>query len=717
MVLRRASFAAACLLFLFRADAQVLPKIADDEDSYYTNVGNLALTITNFGTVGTRNRYWPNQPSCEYPKGSRIEHMYQGGLWVGGKPRNRTGIVAAVSTGVTDRSGSSGEGYEYTTAPGERMLLRSSLSDSRYFDVSAISHQDLVADYSDRRTRVPASGDSIWNHQPLGIDIRQEAFAWNYPFAEYFIILSYTIVNASPDTLDDVYLGFWANNVVRNTNFVRPGTTGYFDYGGNGYDSLRRMMYTFEFQPSPGSIPADSYVGIALLGTTPFPEAVDSLAQLYQRTFFNAWRFRSSSGTQAYFSPTDDYNSDRYLSRYTRMTQSLPQGNIDALRLAAGNYTTMLSTGPFHTLAPAETLQVVFAVVCAKKDGSDLERLDQVEQRRTLNAHLQWAQQTYSGEDINGNNRLDLGEDIVSRGPGGLLYGGDGLLTRYVLPTPPARPRVRVEVANENIAVYWDRVSAEESRDPISGLLDFEGYRIYRSKPGADFLSNENFLLSVALAGEFDRADNSIGYNTGFDAIRLAQPRTFPGDTLADGSLAEYWYRFPPANANVTHLNGWQYLYGVSAFDRGDLANNLTSLESAQSIVRAVAGTPATSDPNREVFVYPNPYYAKAYWDGTGERARKIYFANLPARAVITIYTIAGDVVAELHHDADNAGNDIEWFNRFGDRTQQPTFSGGEHAWDLITKNDQALASGLYLFAVKNLDGGDVKTGKFVVIK
>ena len=43
--------------------------------------------------------------------------------------------------------------------------------------------------------------------------------------------------------------------------------------------------------------------------------------------------------------------------------------------------------------------------------------------------------------------------------------------------------------------------------------------------------------------------------------------------------------------------------------------------------------------------------------------------------------------------------------------------SGGEHAWDLITDNDQAIATGLYLFSVKDLSNGNIKTGKFLIVK
>src|SRR5438128_1100246 len=77
---------AVCLYNTFDhvATAQIsLQKTADDIERKYTSVGNIGLTVTNFGTVGTRNNFWPNQPSCEYPRGSRIEHIYQGALWVG----------------------------------------------------------------------------------------------------------------------------------------------------------------------------------------------------------------------------------------------------------------------------------------------------------------------------------------------------------------------------------------------------------------------------------------------------------------------------------------------------------------------------------------------------------------------------------------------------------------------------------------------------------
>jgi hypothetical protein len=465
------------------------------------------------------------------------------------------------------------------------------------------------------------------------------------------------------------------------------------------------MMYTFDFDGIPTPPAADSYVGVKLLGSFPFPLGVDSTGNLKNRTFFNAWIFRSSSGDPAYFSPADDAaNIGGARSRYERLSSSLTPGQIAPLRTRPDNMTTLLSTGPFRQLLPGDSLQVVFGVVCARKFGTAPANQDTREQRRTLYTNAGFAQQAYDGEDVNGNNSLDPGEDI----------NGNGRLDHFQLPQPPRPPKVKAVVENQKVTIYWDKSSSESSVDPITRQQDFEGYRIYRSNAGADFTNPDDLLLTLALVGEFDRPGNSVGYNTGFGRIALTQPKKFSADTI------EYWYKFPPEGESVTHLNGWQYLYGVAAFDRGDSAAGVVSLQSKTEIRRVIPGTDTTGAQSRQVGVYPNPYYVNAGWDGRTEpeRTRKLYFYNLPARCQIKIYTLAGDVVADIHHDgATYDGSNIEWFRRFGGSQTSPQFSGGEHAWDLITKFDQAIATGMYLFTVKNSDSGEVKTGKFLIIK
>ena len=127
-------------------------------------------------------------------------------------------------------------------------------------------------------------------------------------------------------------------------------------------------------------------------------------------------------------------------------------------------------------------------------------------------------------------------------------------------------------------------------------------------------------------------------------------------------------------------------------------------------------GTPPVEDQNIQISVYPNPYYGEAYWDGSSERLRKIYFFNLPAVCEITIYTLAGDIVKRIQHTSESNGSDISWFETFASDGKQ-ILAGGEQPWDLISDSDQAIATGMYLFTVKDQNNGDIKTGKFLIIK
>ena len=99
--------------------------------------------------------------------------------------------------------------------------------------------------------------------------------------------------------------------------------------------------------------------------------------------------------------------------------------------------------------------------------------------------------------------------------------------------------------------------------------------------------------------------------------------------------------------------------------------------------------------------------------DGFGSRNKIIWFQNLPQTAEIRIFTLAGDLVNIIEHDESYQGADVQNI----DNQKSPQMSGGEHAWDLITMHDQAAATGLYLFSVEDKSSGQVKEGKFLIIK
>lgn len=240
--------------------------------------------------------------------------------------------------------------------------------------------------------------------------------------------------------------------------------------------------------------------------------------------------------------------------------------------------------------------------------------------------------------------------------------------------------------------------------DRVSGEMDFEGYRVYSSDLGQDINPNARLIR------EFDKPNNNIGFDVGFNEVELDEPVTFEGDTV------EYYYRYDLTNL----LSGWQYQVSVTAFDRGDSEFGVESLETStnSNAVRVFPGTPVNEnfgDDGFEVGVYPNPYKVNAAWDGPNEGDRKLYFYNLPSKAEIRIYTIAGDIVAELDHDSETYNGDVSWFDDFSDDPR--VLPGGEHAWDLQSEANQILTTGLYLFTVKDLTTGEIEKGKLTIIK
>ena len=678
-----------------------LNKTMDDDNSKYTNVGNIGLTVTNFGMYGNGFALWPQQPSCEYPLGSGIEHIFDGSLWVGGyissdaQGHNRVGPF--VTTGSVDASSVStrGGGFEFTNAPGSRIVERSSLLDSRYYNPDAVSHQDFVMDYTDTN-RVLQNGETIQNHSPLGITVHQETYAWNFPFADFFVIMNYTIKNVTNKYIDSVFVGLWTDAVVRNTKITSPRTgASFFDKGGEGYSSAMKMAYTYDATGDVGY--TNSYVGIQLLGSTPtldstFMDGQDTLPTVN----FVSWQYKNT-GDPNFFSPTTDVDRYRKMNGYFGGSNRYGKGvNPSALK-DPSNRSELITRGPFRSIAPGDSINVVYAIVCAKKYGNDPMNLDTDEQKTNLYSNGDWALRAYYGNDRNRNGKLDPGEDIY----------GDGKIHRYVLPAPPTSPLVKVVPQNTKVTIYWDN-RAENSIDPISGKKDFEGYRLYRTEPGFDLDLSEDARSSLVMLAQFDSSGNSIGFNTGFGKVKLQQPVTLEGDTT------KYYYKYELDNL----LNGWQYLFSVTAFDKGDPENNLSSLESSPliSLNRVLPGTLPNNNDQAEVGVYPNPYYGNAYWDGGTERLRKIYFYNLPHNCEIYIYTLSGDIVKKIYHDQNSNGSNIKWFQTYASDGKQ-VMTGGEDAWDLLTDHDQAIATGLYLFTVKDLKTGVIKRGKFLVIK
>ncbi|OYU94913.1 MAG: hypothetical protein CFE21_14640 [Bacteroidetes bacterium B1(2017)] len=677
--------------------------------SRYTNAGRIGLSINNYGTYGrpTVRSNTQGPPSMAFPRGSGVEHLFESGIWIGALVN---GQVRVSTSSVDASSGYStgGSGFEFTQL--SSIKERSKLPSSASYSSSAISHQDFSMLQTDSFVVIPGTSIPISGHQnPLGAVIKLETYAWNFPFADFFVICNYEITNTSTNRWDSVFLGTFSDLVVRNVNVTRDAGTAFFNKGRNGVDAKYNTLFAYQsygddidFTKSYGAI---QFLGIDWRGMFFNPQKPDTFLSLgypAPRVNYNFWNFNSIA--TPWNTPSND--QERYLKLANTIDSTTLYGADGPILGVPANWLQLLSAGPIVNVNPGEKFNFTFAFVCAKQKEplsylppASSSIVTSISSQKELTDNLKRTRATYVGEDVNEDGRYAPELDL----------NGNGKLDRYILPEPPESPLTKVITSESKIEVYWTNKS-EYSIDPITRTRDFEGYRIYRSNAGDDLALN---LISDAnLISQWDSIGNDFGFNNGFSLIKLAEPKMFEGDTT------KYYYKYTLDNIS----NGWQYLVVVTAFDKGDKILGIPSLESSftENEIRAFAGTKPndfTGADAKKVGVYPNPYNTTAAWDGGTSRTKKLYFYNLPSKCEIHIYTNSGDLIATLSHNSDTyKGEGIGWTTNYGN-AEKTTMSGGEHAWDVLSDSKTTLSTGVYLFTVKDTKTGEIQSGSFAVIK
>jgi len=217
---------------------------------------------------------------------------------------------------------------------------------------------------------------------------------------------------------------------------------------------------------------------------------------------------------------------------------------------------------------------------------------------------------------------------------------------------------------------------------------------------------------SIFYFTKHDYNASKLGVNTPITKIYPDAPPPsappLPSDYTDDGYLKYYEYQMVIDSLLPTV----PYWVSVTAFDFGSPSSGLEPLESGKTIQAVSAfpdGSRDTVVSQRKVYIYPNPYriddpYRRKGFEGrtqpdrSDDRVRAIYFANLPPKCTIRIFTLDGDLVRQLDHDFD------------------PSDPNASHdKWDMITRNTQMIVSGIYYWTVQD-DKGSVQIGKLVVI-
>ncbi len=633
---------------------------ASPRKDMYTNVGIIGLTVTNLGYVGN-GFVSPFQPSCEYPLNSHVEHMFLGGIWVGA--RTPDGSIH-VSTGAQDASNlvAGDEIREFTDDPDEPVLIWSNSQNSDNFNPAALATQHIQVVFNDY-ARVESG-----NHVPLGLKVVLRALAWGNPYADDFVILDYAVINISGGELRDVYVGFWNDTSVGNTEQNNPydpqaaqGWNYYDDMNGGwgppGWglpafavpenDDKIWMMYEHDDDGDEGL--ATSWVGCRLLGTIPAVEPAEG----QRPVSYNSWQFRHVPAQDDEYYADDDIEHENLLpGKYQIMGDgAFTVGETQEIDYTIpSDWVGLLATGPFPYLAPDDTIHVTFAITC----GAD---------SLSLLANSKVAQVAY-----------DDGFSIPAGPPSPVLdfaFENDTVILSWA-------PGDSLDAEGQPLPTDSPLRSPEQHISTITGRPDFQGYRIYRYQ--GEVISENPYAIATLVA-QFDKIDG-VGFDTGLPPLNDEGKREFRDTGLLDG--------FP-------------YWYSVVSYSAPDLEEGLPEFQSGfNENARLVYPGPAPAGRDggsTTIGVYPNPYRAGSMFDnrsGETELGRKIWFTGLPARSRIQVFNLAGEVVKTLYHDDPVSG-------------QEP--------WDLLSDPVRAIASGLYIYVVKDLDTGEIQRGKLVIIK
>ena len=500
---------------------QLAPK-PSTVDQIIHNVGNIATTVDNWGYIGGYMFY--GLPSGEWPRGSGHDYLAEVRYWIGG--------VNSVGDTIVANSYDDFQALETDSTAANPYMILLSTDTSRYLSYDP---SDTVGFGFGN----PASGWRIW-------DADSNSFIYNRVYNS----LSASFFPGGPTSLQDSHyrlgdaasgtsvLGLELTHTILQWNycynedfmFVLLEIT---NTSSTTYDSLAFGLY---IDIDVGG-PDGSGENGRLEDLVAF-DSLENLAWIYDNLGVDpGWGPTTQTGilgTKLLETPnnigmtafrTDDWaflpNTDP--GRYTMINSaqfdvSLPPTDQFYIQCVNG-----------ISMTPGQTVRVVYAII-AGADEADFRD----------NASL--AQSLY---DAN-----------------------------FIGPQPPATPLISARAADEKVYLFWND-TAEVSTDPLTGIQDFVGYKLYRS-------DNQGKTWGVT------------DYNTGNSCLTLDYAPLSTYTVLNPGDPIQHSY------IDTGLFNGVEYWYCLAAFDEGDTVTGVEPLQSGfgqpginQNVIRV---TP-TTDP------------------------------------------------------------------------------------------------------------------------
>jgi hypothetical protein len=640
-------------------------------------------------------------------------------------------------------------------------------------DFDLPSQEMMTSDYTDDKPEAVNYGYPLGEqHVPLGLAVHQETFAWAEAGADNIAGVHFVITNISPLPLHDLRLGLYADLDSRAASdrgghlddevsrvryeVILPSPDAVVNVGSSPWRKHCYARFAGEAVAIHDSRPSS---GLPCGAVVPLSHTTDPLGLLTNDAFPGAAAARAASRA-----PTADTTFRTYV-----FAQDLAPGqggppvlDEDRWTALAGlfrtapenqkhDYAVLVSCGPFPHLEPGQSVEFSVALVAAGVLDSLAPAAFQarVLQRGTgYNAQVdslsaQWFQ-GYSG--INGHEvcvepppgmtfdyepncpekfyqdpylipeGAPFGPEVafqIPYEPGHCVWtdadcnactglGGIDLWHHWSISSPlPSPPAIRVTPGDHEAVIEWDD-SPEAAL--AAGLVrdahwSFAGYKLYRLDDWtrASLLPPPDRWQRLAVY----RPDTALGGRS----LAAITDSSLGVDGTVNGAPKHPVGRYRVVDHGL--IDGADYNYVVTS-----IVHAHAPLDTLPAIV-AEQESPFSPDYSQRItphtasrpgapgaWVVPNPYRGKSTWERPpvpGDTfTRHLDFMGLPReRCVIRVYTVAGDLVASIDHDGSN-----------GD---------GQAPWNLITRNGQDVASGLYLFTVDGPSGHQV--GRFVIMR
>lgn len=515
--------------------------------------GKLANVVTNFGELASFHIFAPSLEWPAFGEGQDDEQQYG---W-----------------GVDLMMGYRGDVIESFQDPASDLISREwqPANENLFSGVVTVSETDLtpIMATSDNRNTWPMGNDGqpFWpgyfrqdtlgniyngeftserdlfcvytdegNDTPYGLRVEQTAYSFGRRYAEDFLVYRFNITNTSNVTLDSLYPGMMVQFLI---DFDNHDLINFID---SNADGQKDFVYLWDEDQTPREPWSKvGYIGL-LVVKTPFDNGITNFHYFHDDFMPSKdedfWMILTSDTTGIPDTTrTRFFHGSNYRLDDVSFAPALdPDGNNRGAEISWG-----FSCGPV-SLSAGESIPLEIAVICGDDEQDLLANVDWV----WFLANNAW----------NGSNPPN--PPIVN------AYSGDGKNT-----------------------IVWDAYSAENSKDNITGLKDFEGYKIYRSTDrgkswGKEITNGDGDFIAYKPLAQFDLKNEISGY-----------------DPIS--------HQFIGSNSGIVHTfidstvtNGLEYWYAVTSYDQGDNINQVESLESALGLDTSevnIAWTMPSSNP------------------------------------------------------------------------------------------------------------------------